>query len=57
MKAIAFILILYLLCLPRDFFKNIEYSTVVLDRNGELLGARIASDGQWRFPPSGTVPI
>ena len=55
--AIAFILILYLLCLPRDFFKNIEYSTVVLDRNGELLGARIASDGQWRFPPCDTVPI
>ena len=32
------------------------YSTVVTDRNGELLGARIASDGQWRFPPRNTTP-
>jgi penicillin-binding protein 1C len=29
---------------------------VVTDRNGELLGARIASDGQWRFPPRTTIP-
>ena len=26
------------------------------DRYGELLGARIAADGQWRFPPCDTVP-
>ena len=26
------------------------------DRNEELLGARIASDGQWRFPPRNTTP-
>ena len=26
------------------------YSTVLLDRNGQLLGARLAADGQWRFP-------
>jgi penicillin-binding protein 1C len=31
-------------------------STVLLDRNGELLGASVAADGQWRFPPSGAVP-
>lgn len=31
------------------------WSTLILDRNGELLGASIASDGQWRFPPSGPV--
>ncbi len=46
----------YLFCLPKDLFKGTCYSTVVTDRNGELLGARIASDGQWRFPPSDTVP-
>ena len=46
----------YFFCLPRDLFKGTSYSTVVTDRNGELLGARIASDGQWRFPPSDTVP-
>lgn len=31
-------------------------STVVEADNGELLGARIADDGQWRFPPSDSVP-
>ena len=46
----------YLVCLPRDLFRGVPYSTVVRDRNGELLGARIASDGQWRFPPCDTVP-
>ena len=46
----------YLVCLPRDLFRGVPYSTVVTDRNGELLGARIASDGQWRFPPCDTVP-
>ncbi len=32
------------------------YSTVLVDRNGKLLGAAIASDEQWRFPPAETVP-
>ena len=31
-------------------------STVVEARDGTLLGARIADDGQWRFPPSEQVP-
>ncbi len=53
---IAVLLIAYWLCLPKNIFKGTSYSTVVTDRNGELLGARIASDGQWRFPPSDTVP-
>lgn len=38
----------YIFCLPRQLF-HVPYSTVVTDRNDELLGARIASDGQWRF--------
>jgi penicillin-binding protein 1C len=29
---------------------------VVESAEGELLGARIAADGQWRFPPCDTVP-
>jgi penicillin-binding protein 1C len=45
----------YLLCLPRQLFYA-PYATVVTDRNGELLGARIADDGQWRFPPIESVP-
>ncbi|MEQ1501973.1 MAG: penicillin-binding protein 1C [Myxococcota bacterium] len=31
-------------------------SDVVVDRDGELLGASIAADGQWRFPPTAAVP-
>ena len=31
-------------------------STVVEARDGSLLGARIADDGQWRFPACGQVP-
>lgn len=50
------LLIGYIFCLPKDIFEGTTYSTVVTDRNGELLGARIARDGQWRFPPSDTVP-
>lgn len=50
------LLLAYAFCLPRDLFKDTPYSTVVTDRNGELLGARIAPDGQWRFPPCKTVP-
>lgn len=45
----------YACCLPRPLF-DVPYSTLVADRNGELLGARIASDGQWRFPPADSVP-
>lgn len=54
--AAAALAVWYLVCLPRDLFKGTPYSTVVLDRNGELLGARIADDGQWRFPPCDSVP-
>ena len=53
----AVAILVYLFCLPRDIFKGTGYSTVVTDRNGELLGARIAPDGQWRFPPADSVPL
>ena len=46
----------WLCCLPKDLFKGTPYATVVTDKGGELLGARIADDGQWRFPPCETVP-
>lgn len=42
-------------CLPKTLFR-VPYSTVVTDRHGTLLGARIAADGQWRFPPRDSVP-
>ena len=36
------------LCIPVPRFDK-PYSTVLTARNGELLGAKIADDGQWRF--------
>lgn len=33
------------------------FSTVVEAADGTLLGARIAADGQWRFPPPDSVPF
>ena len=44
---------IYLLSSPPPVSCPLLYSS---DRNEELLGARIASDGQWRFPPRNTTP-
>ena len=52
----AALILAWLLCLPRTLFKGTMYSTVVESAEGELLGARIADDGQWRFPPADAVP-
>ena len=55
--SIAAALLLGGICMfPRRPFADVPYSTVVTDCDGELLGARIAADGQWRFPPSDSVP-
>lgn len=40
---------------PRYPF-NKPYSVVVTDSSGIILGAHIASDGQWRFPAADSVP-
>ena len=42
-------LFLLFLCIPVPKFDD-PYSTVLTASNGELLGAHIADDGQWRFP-------
>ena len=49
------LLIAYLFCLPNQLFQT-PLSMVLEDRNGNLLGARIAADGQWRFPATGPIP-
>lgn len=41
--------------LPAELFSD-PTSTVILARDGKLLGAKIATDGQWRFPERKTVP-
>lgn len=43
------------LMLPVPQF-NTPFSLVTLDRDGNLLGASIANDGQWRFPPVKDIP-
>ncbi|MDR0763516.1 MAG: penicillin-binding protein 1C [Bacteroidales bacterium] len=45
----------YIFCLSDKIF-DVPYSTVVTDSNGEMLGARIADDMQWRFPECDSVP-
>jgi len=35
---------------------DVSYSPVLYDRDGRLLGAQVAADGQWRFPP-GTAEL
>jgi len=59
---IAFLLILlvslfliFWFSIPDPLFNN-PTCTVIEDRQGELLGARISDDGQWRFPYNDDVP-
>lgn len=58
-KTIAFgistvLFIWFLCCLPKPLFN--DFSSVILnDKNGNLLSAKIAKDGQWRFPESDSL--
>ncbi|KZS38191.1 penicillin-binding protein 1C [Aquimarina aggregata] len=49
------VVIWYYFCLPTPLFEN-PTATVIETKNGTLLGAKIASDGQWRFPETDSVP-
>ena len=48
-------LLYYYVSLPSRLF-NDPYSTVLKSKQGDLLSASIAKDGQWRFPKGDTVP-
>ncbi len=52
---IAVLLIWYFFSLPNRLF-NDPTATVIETSTGELIGAKIASDGQWRFPETDSVP-
>jgi penicillin-binding protein 1C len=39
----------FIVCLPKPLFDT-PYSHILLDKNNNLLQAKIAADGQWRFP-------
>ncbi|MCK0130385.1 penicillin-binding protein 1C [Flavobacteriaceae bacterium F08102] len=45
----------YYFSLPTVLF-HAPTSTVVESAEGELIGAQIAGDGQWRFPPIDSIP-
>ena len=47
--------IAYWFCLPAPLFDD-PTSMVLEDNKGNLLGARIAGDGQWRFPQNDSIP-
>jgi penicillin-binding protein 1C len=53
-SSLAILVLFFLLSLPDPLF-SAYYSPVLRDRDGRLLGAMVAADGQWRFPPGGTV--
>lgn len=55
-SAVMFVLLVwYYFSLPQILFSE-PYATVIESTEGELLGAKIATDGQWRFPAQDSVP-
>ncbi len=50
------VFVLWLFSLPSPLFES-PTATVVESREGFMLGARIADDGQWRFPKMDSVPM
>ena len=51
----SLLLIWFYFCLPSKLF-NAPTSFVIEDKDGNLLNASIAADGQWRFPYDENVP-
>jgi penicillin-binding protein 1C len=48
-------IISFIFCLPKPLFRD-PFSTVLNDSDGKLIAAKIALDGQWRFPIIDSVP-
>ncbi|RFC55029.1 penicillin-binding protein 1C [Brumimicrobium aurantiacum] len=60
MRTLAFagvlaFLVYFIGCLPNPLFKQAT-STILLSKDGRLMNAKIAEDGQWRFPVMNSVP-
>ncbi len=55
LSILALLVIYWLFSIPQEVFTD-PTSTVVESREGDLLGARIATDGQWRFPALDSIP-
>lgn len=52
---ILLLVLVYYFCLPGRLFDS-AYSTIIESNDGKLLGAKIADDGQWRFPEPDSIP-
>lgn len=52
---LTLIFLLFFFIVPAPRFHD-PCSTVLTDRNGDLLGARVAADEQWRFEPTAHLP-
>lgn len=52
---LVFLLWYFFFSIPNPLFQK-PNSTIVLSRDGQLLGGLIANDEQWRFPLGDTVP-
>ncbi len=52
----AILLLVYWFSLPKRLFDK-PTSTVIISQEGFMLGARVADDGQWRFPMQDSVPL
>lgn len=53
--ALSAFLLWFAFCLPQPLFTK-PNSVILLDREGSLLAAQIASDEQWRFPEIDSLP-
>ncbi len=45
----------YYFCLPKPLFQD-PTSVILTDASNRLIGAKIAADEQWRFPPADSLP-
>jgi len=55
LSVLLVIFVVWLFSLPKPLFTD-PAATVLESREGVMLGARIADDGQWRFPVMDSVP-
>lgn len=51
----VFLIWFFFFSLPRPLF-SVPYSTILFSDDGQLMGATIAEDGQWRYPENDSVP-
>jgi penicillin-binding protein 1C len=53
-SVLGVLVLLFVFSIRGPLFKA-SYSPVLYDRDGGLLGAQVAADGQWRFPSTGKL--